>query len=237
MGSDDAKVRVTLDTRQAAMALERLVSQAEGGAGGRGGVGARIGGGVGARAMGVAGGALGLAGMAGGAVLGAGVAAGAVFGRTAAGTAGGLISTRTEPIAEAVDTFLFGQAGPGMKAEHKARADVEKMYGHLAGVTGKVPQGAREMFKTLTEIYSPQFEGEKVLRTAMPSKAKIGGLVGGMIDGSLWADNDPAAKIMAVAGRHNSGLDGMLLDAFRIIRNIDQSITRIADTIPTGGGR
>lgn len=242
MASNDAKIRVTLDTRQAAMALERLVSHAEGAAGGRGGIGARIGSGVGARAMGVAGGALGLAGMAGGAVLGAGAAAAGIYGRTAMQTGANLIGTKTAPMAEAVDTFFFGQASPGMKAEHKARADVEKMYGHLAGVTGKVPEGAREMFKTLTELYSPQFEGEKVLRTAMPSNVKIGGLVGSLMDGSLFEGSgsaqDKAINMgMKTAAKNQGGIGGLAIDAIRILRNIENAINRAAENIPALGGR
>lgn len=170
MASDEAKVRVRLDTRQAKGELRGLTKE-----------GAKAGGRVGGGIRSALGRGMGMIGL--GVGVGAGMAA--LRGPTQGGISA-IVGQTLGPLGQQMYGGITGVTGITARARARALPQVIAAYGYQRGLGGEdapAPQGAKQMMDHLTNFYSVEERG----RQAFLSDTKFAG-------------NDAAKKIDTVIG-------------------------------------
>lgn len=138
MASNEAKVKVRVDTRQAKGELRGLTKE-----------GAKASRGVGAGLRSVMG--------RGFAVLGIGAGIGAAAALLKGPTQGGISAIFGQTFGAAGHVFAQGMLGEkGFEAQGRAKAlgEIAQLYGPIRGITGKEPQGAFENFEFRAKRYT-----------------------------------------------------------------------------------
>ena len=144
--TNDAKVRVRLDTRQAKGDLKSMTTEA-----------ARTAKRVGGRIRGAVGGALGAVGLGGG--IATGMAA--VKGATASGF-GDALSESFGGIGAMIERKLLGDKGSEARADSRAREETINAFAAVAGHTGKIPAGAKSFFDQVRTLRLEEEKGKKM---------------------------------------------------------------------------
>lgn len=143
MASDQAKVRVVIDTSQAKADLAALTK-----------VGERSGGAIGSRIR---------KSIISGMGFGVGVAAAkaALTGPTSSGI-GDVFGEAFGAWGAQLDNWVFGDMGPEARASRRAREESIAGFGFQAGMAGAVPPGAKEHYNQLKSFYTNEEKGRKL---------------------------------------------------------------------------
>jgi hypothetical protein len=151
--TNEAKIRVRLDTGPAKAALAELASHA-------GGVAGSIGGGVGRGALGAVRSAL--SHMGAGAAFGAGIAA--INGPTG-DTFQSLIGESLGAYGAQMSSQIFGDLGPEAAAGAAAREDLIGAYGAVRGREGQWPAGAEQYYANRKQFHMEAALGKQAAET------------------------------------------------------------------------
>lgn len=144
--AEEAKVRVSLDTRDAVAALNDMRRKAS-----------AVSGRVGSTLRRTVGRGLGVIGLGGG--VGAGLAA--VRGATQSGL-GDVIGEAFGGIGANIAQTLFGELDERAKASKAAREETIQAFGTIAGATGKIPPGAVNYFNQIRALREQEERGREI---------------------------------------------------------------------------
>lgn len=133
---DEARIRVRLDTRQARSDLREMAKEGQTTAGR---VGGRLRAGI-SRGLGLVG---------AGAAIGAGVQA--VRGATAGGI-GDIVGEALGPLGSLLRESTLGKMPAEARATKSAREETIGAFGHVTGITGKIPEAAPRFFEAVRDI-------------------------------------------------------------------------------------
>lgn len=184
--SEEAKIRVRLDTTGAKGDLADLYRQMANAPSVRT-AGALSGGGGGGAGGGGGGGGFSIGGMAigwGTALAGIGVG---LFGRDTVRDAGSMLGALTHGPSRAIADFLFGTAPSAVQASDSAIEQVKKTMGFAVGM-GAPMGAAKSLYDSLMTYEEPKARGERMIEDALGGKSAAaladamkrgeGGLVG-----------------------------------------------------------
>lgn len=168
--SDEAVIKIRLDTRDAHADLRALVregqrtagiigqnaAQGMGGAGGGGGAG-----GAGSMLSGLGGFGMAKLGAWGAAAAGAFAIGAPVLGKSFS-TAGNVMSEGLGGFGGRVEKFLFGDLGAQGRAAQSAREQTIGAFGVIAGQTGQIPPGAQNFFNQVKALRANEEKGREL---------------------------------------------------------------------------